>query len=282
MEWVPYDLPVDDTSLPKHEDGHIAKLDPNLRGNDARNDAKHGGDNIGGVSVDNKKASTNFTSWRTRHGKDPIVAGPRWSEIREKLEASGVTVSWNPSPEPEQDAAPARDAPHLGGDTFAVDPADGEKVSEGKGFAGVGMIFDEISVRDVDGECGNGKGANCEKNAGVLTAVSADGENVGKNPDLTGGEAHPLQEEVAQGPRSGRESTRGGSWALAGLLSCAVLAFVVRRRVRRQARKAYRSLKLDKRPVDWSGDAFLTGMSPMGVTSYMWQQGGKGGNGKYR
>lgn len=38
--------------------------------------------------------STTFTSWRAREGKDPISVGPRWAEVKEKLEASGVDVWW--------------------------------------------------------------------------------------------------------------------------------------------------------------------------------------------
>lgn len=37
-----------------------------------------------------------FWSWRRRKGVDPVVAGPRWSEIKGKLEASGVDVWWDP------------------------------------------------------------------------------------------------------------------------------------------------------------------------------------------
>lgn len=43
---------------------------------------------------DEGSKSTAFTSWRAREGKDPISVGPRWAEVKEKLEASGVDVWW--------------------------------------------------------------------------------------------------------------------------------------------------------------------------------------------
>lgn len=43
---------------------------------------------------DEGSKSTTFTSWRAREGKDPISVGPRWAEVKEKLEASGMDVWW--------------------------------------------------------------------------------------------------------------------------------------------------------------------------------------------
>ncbi|CAN0437153.1 unnamed protein product, partial [Laminaria digitata] len=47
-----------------------------------------------------------FKSWESRKGVYPIVAGPRWAEVRLKLEDKGVNVWWAPGPGEYQEDVP--------------------------------------------------------------------------------------------------------------------------------------------------------------------------------
>ncbi|CAM9348151.1 unnamed protein product, partial [Ectocarpus sp. 13 AM-2016] len=69
-----------------------------------------------------------FVSWRRRKGLDPVTAGPRWSEMKGKLEASGVDVWWDPRPGERKAAPKAR-----GADGGRQENARPERYDEGGG-----------------------------------------------------------------------------------------------------------------------------------------------------
>ncbi|CAM9714604.1 unnamed protein product, partial [Ascophyllum nodosum] len=63
------------------------------------------GSGVEWVPYDLDESCDSFTSWRTRENKEPISAGPRWQEVKERLKASGVDAWW-------ADAVQSGSSPH--------------------------------------------------------------------------------------------------------------------------------------------------------------------------
>ena len=78
------------------------------------------------MPYDLDESCDSFTSWRTRENKEPISAGPRWQEVKERLKASGVDAWWADAVQsgssPHRDLAPPERAPPEIPSVLVIDP----------------------------------------------------------------------------------------------------------------------------------------------------------------
>lgn len=244
MEWVPYSL---------------------ARGGDK------GGSNGGGDGG----GEGGFKSWKSTTGVDPIDVGPRWDEVRLKLEDLGINVWWGPAPGNHQEGIPPN--PPAIGMIGTFDPAvtANNAGDGGDGGGGSGGVSED-------------KGGGSPLDIVPVGAMPMPQISEGGMSSRSGVGAMPPPPNLEGGvPSGGGASSEGGlSWvALGALLSaCVGTAGVVMSLARRKsgksggerrpgARKGRReSAAAAAAATDWQGNAFSTAaISPSGLHEFVWQ-----------
>lgn len=249
MEWVPFDLPTDDVPQPLVAQSGWWRWVPHFFRKDNKpipeplEDKESGA----GADADPDADADHFQSWKTRQKTDPIIEGPKWAEVKQRLKQSGVDMWWDPRHNLLQEAPPARDPPHLreeesndvgGEDKGSHEDVDRVTVDIDSGVAGVAGGRDRV---------GEGKPAESDK------AV-----------------------RLGAGGRTRNAPSEGGSWGFALLLSLLVVAFFLRRRAREGA--SGKGGKFQRHGSEMSGAE-----GPLhGVTAYMWEAGGGAADGDRR
>lgn len=226
-----------------------------------------------------------FTSWRRRAGIDPIVAGPHWEEVEQKLQATGVDFWWDPRQEEEvedvevqvqEEREPeARAGPVLLGEeqNRAGTHADVKQNEPADSGDGDSRESKEGTLDDKDGADGenNSKVRGGKVGAwgdAVEVAGAAGAEQV--RPSPLEGEGKSVAEVAAAAVASAvaakeRGGVGGRSWVfLVVLLLCTGVAGIGcmgRKKTKRRRGGAKRR----KQVTEWSGNAFSTNtLSPLG------------------
>lgn len=244
----------------------------------------------GGSSSGGGGGEQAFTSWSRREGMDPIVAGPHWEEVKQKLEAAGVDFWWDPRQEEQNEdkrEPEARAAPVMleEGQDWAGAGAGVEVDQKKSGFAvsgdGDGESGENREGKNLD-EGNDARGDNSSRVRGGKIgawrgAVAAAGQvrppPPPPPPPLLEGKGKSLAEAAAvaaavAAAEGGGGGGRGGwrSWVyFTVLISCVGVGGVKCMGRRKNTKKRRGGAQRRQQVTEWSGNAFSTNtLSPIG------------------